>query len=84
MLPATMPLFAASRLFVSGECQLEAAALDLAKIIATKSPIAVLGTEHLLLHARDHGVQENLDYTQAWNSAMLQTDVRCTYHFHNA
>jgi len=50
------------------------AALDLAKYIASKSPIAVLGTKHLLLHARDHGVQENLNYTQAWNSAMLQTD----------
>jgi len=53
----------------------EAAALELAKFIASKSPVAVLGTKHLLLHARDHGVQENLNYTQAWNSAMLQTDV---------
>jgi hypothetical protein len=60
---------------VTNKCQIKAAALDLAKVIATKSPIALLGTKHLLLHARDHGVQENLNYTQAWNSAMLQTDV---------
>ena len=58
----------------------EAAAIELAKLIASKSPVAVLGTKHLLLHARDHGVQENLNYTQAWNSAMLQTDVSYITH----
>jgi delta(3,5)-delta(2,4)-dienoyl-CoA isomerase len=31
-----------------------AAALETAKIIASKSPIAVLGTKHLLLHAQDN------------------------------
>ncbi|KIK79305.1 hypothetical protein PAXRUDRAFT_834179 [Paxillus rubicundulus Ve08.2h10] len=49
------------------------AALNLAKEIASKSPIAVSGTKHLLLHSRDHGVPENLEYTATWNSAMLQT-----------
>lgn len=32
-----------------------AAALETAKLIATKSPVAVIGTKHLLLHSRDHG-----------------------------
>ncbi|KAF8308301.1 ClpP/crotonase [Clavulina sp. PMI_390] len=50
------------------------AAIETAKVIASKSPIAIYGTKHLLLHARDHGVQENLDYTATWNSAMLQTE----------
>ncbi|KAF8841431.1 ClpP/crotonase [Paxillus ammoniavirescens] len=49
------------------------AALNLAKEIASKSPVAVRGTKHLLLHSRDHGVPENLEYTATWNSAMLQT-----------
>ncbi|KII83928.1 hypothetical protein PLICRDRAFT_168445 [Plicaturopsis crispa FD-325 SS-3] len=48
-------------------------ALSLAKLIASKSPVAVLGTKHLLMHARDHSVAENMDYTVAWNAAMLQT-----------
>jgi len=49
-----------------------AAALQTAKLIATKSPIAVMGTKHLLLHSRDHTVQDNLDYTVAWSQVMLQ------------
>jgi len=49
------------------------AALETAKLIASKSPIGVLGTKHLLLHARDHSVQENLDYTATWNGVMIQT-----------
>ncbi|KAJ7605449.1 Delta2-dienoyl-CoA-isomerase [Mycena polygramma] len=50
------------------------AALDLARIIAAKSPIAVSGTKRILNHARDHSVAENLEYTAAWNSAALQTN----------
>ncbi|KIJ63962.1 hypothetical protein HYDPIDRAFT_112451, partial [Hydnomerulius pinastri MD-312] len=49
------------------------AALQLARGIATKSPVAVSGTKHLLLHARDHSVPENLRYTAVYNSAMVQT-----------
>lgn len=30
------------------------AALETAKLIASKSPIAVMGTKHIILHARDH------------------------------
>jgi len=32
----------------------QAAALETAKLIASKSPVAVVGTKHLILHARDH------------------------------
>ncbi|PSR83809.1 hypothetical protein PHLCEN_2v5623 [Hermanssonia centrifuga] len=48
-------------------------ALETAHIIAQKSPIAVLGTKRTLQHARDHTVQENLEYVATWNSAMLQS-----------
>ncbi|PYI01537.1 ClpP/crotonase [Aspergillus sclerotiicarbonarius CBS 121057] len=48
-------------------------ALELAALIATKSPVAVQGTKELLNYSRDHTVQEGLRYTTVWNSAMLQT-----------
>lgn len=62
-----------SRVVPGGRDDVVRAALALAGVIAQKSPVAVLGTKHLLVHARDHSVQENLDYTVTWNSAMLQT-----------
>ncbi|TFB07456.1 hypothetical protein CCMA1212_001031 [Trichoderma ghanense] len=48
------------------------AAVGLAAALAEKSPVAVQGTKELLNHARDHGVAENLRYTQLWNSVALQ------------
>ena len=43
-----------SRVVQGGRDEVVAAALELAKLVAEKSPVAVLGTKHLLLHARDH------------------------------
>ncbi len=43
-----------SRVVEGGRDEVVAAALETAKLIAEKSPIAVLGTKHLLHHARDH------------------------------
>ncbi|CAO3606798.1 unnamed protein product [Mucor hiemalis] len=51
-----------------------AEALKTAKFIASKSPVAVLGTKHLLNYSRDHSVAEGLTYTLAWNAAMLNTE----------
>ncbi|GAA5914159.1 hypothetical protein JCM6882_004942 [Rhodosporidiobolus microsporus] len=48
------------------------AAVEVAKVIASKSPIATLSTKHLLNYSRDHTVQEGLEYTQAWNMSMIQ------------
>ncbi|EPS27151.1 hypothetical protein PDE_02094 [Penicillium oxalicum 114-2] len=50
-----------------------AAALKLATLIASKSPVAVQGTKELLNWSRDHTVQDGLRYTGVWNSAALQT-----------
>ncbi|KAG2140506.1 Delta2-dienoyl-CoA-isomerase [Suillus bovinus] len=61
-----------SRVVQGGRDAVVAAALQLAKDIASKSPVAVSGTKRLLLHARDHSVAENLEYTATWNSAALQ------------
>ncbi|KAJ6523505.1 Delta2-dienoyl-CoA-isomerase [Mycena vulgaris] len=57
-----------------GRAEVIAAALTLAALIASKSPIAVSGTKRILTHARDHSVPENLEYTAVWNAAALQTD----------
>ncbi|GJJ72197.1 Delta3,5-Delta2,4-dienoyl-CoA isomerase [Entomortierella parvispora] len=50
-----------------------AEAIATATLIAEKSPVAAIGTKHLLNYSRDHGVQEGLDYTAAWNMVMLTT-----------
>ncbi|KAI1787635.1 ClpP/crotonase [Ganoderma leucocontextum] len=62
-----------SRVVDGGRDEVVKAALETAALIAEKPPVAVLGTKRLLLHARDHSVAENLEYTAVWNSAMLQT-----------
>ncbi|KZV88165.1 ClpP/crotonase [Exidia glandulosa HHB12029] len=49
------------------------AAVELATVIASKSPVAVVGTKHLLLHSRDNPVRDNLSYTATWNQLALQT-----------
>eukprot|EP00164_Ancoracysta_twista_P001522 GFYU01001997.1.p1 GENE.GFYU01001997.1~~GFYU01001997.1.p1 ORF type:complete len:277 (+),score=69.06 GFYU01001997.1:95-925(+) len=46
----------------------------IAKLIATKSPVAVMGTKNNLVYSRDHTVQEGLDRQAVWNAAFLQTE----------
>lgn len=48
--------------------------LELAKIIASKSPVAVQGSKINLVYSRDHGVASGLKYTSAWNSGMIQSE----------
>ncbi|KAG6853866.1 hypothetical protein C0991_000473 [Blastosporella zonata] len=43
-----------SRVVEGGHDAVVAAALELAKVIASKSPVAVTGAKHLITHARDH------------------------------
>ncbi len=54
--------------------ELEAYAMDLATQISKKSPVGVFGTKVNLLYSRDHSVKQSLEYMQAWNSIMLQTE----------
>ncbi|KAE8235353.1 hypothetical protein A4X03_0g9811, partial [Tilletia caries] len=63
-----------SKVTEQGQPAVVAAALSLAKDIASKSPIAVQSTKAILLHARDHPVDAGLAFTAAWNAAMLQTE----------
>jgi delta(3,5)-delta(2,4)-dienoyl-CoA isomerase len=49
------------------------AALKMASLIASKSPVAVQGTKEVLNFSRDHSVQDGLRYVGVWNGAALQT-----------
>lgn len=62
-----------SKVVEGGKREVEEAAIETAKIIASKSPVAVRGTKVALLHGRDHTVKEGLDFQAAWNMSMLQT-----------
>ena len=50
-----------SRILPDREKVIEAA-LDIAELIASKSPVAVQGTKHNLIYSRDHPVTESLHY----------------------
>jgi delta(3,5)-delta(2,4)-dienoyl-CoA isomerase len=49
-------------------------ALDLAKVIASKSPVAVQGAKVCMEYSRDHTVQDGLSYMATWNMSMLQSE----------
>lgn len=47
------------------------AAFAMARDLAKKSPMAMMGTKAILNHARDHTLADGLDYVATWNSGML-------------
>ncbi|ELT88828.1 hypothetical protein CAPTEDRAFT_153757 [Capitella teleta] len=50
-------------------------AIEMAELIASKSPVAVTGSKVNLVYSRDHTVQEGLDFvaSASWNGCMVQT-----------
>lgn len=54
--------------------QLMKTALDTARTIASKSPVAIQGSKINLIYSRDHSVSEGLDYNAKWNMVMLQSE----------
>jgi len=61
-----------SRVVDGGRDGVTEAAVKLAEQIASKSPIAVIGTKYLLNASRDLSVADGLALTTAWNMGMLQ------------
>jgi len=49
-------------------------AFQVAKLIASKSPVAIAGTKHNLLYSRNRDISDSLQYMATWNAAFLQTD----------
>jgi len=54
--------------------QLLARAKELGALVASKSPLAIVGTKHNLLFARDHTVAQANDHVALWSASCLQTD----------
>ncbi|WCL54885.1 crotonase/enoyl-CoA hydratase family protein [Gimibacter soli] len=50
---------------------LMAAAQEMAALIASKSPLAVVGTKAVMNHARNHTIEDGLEYVATWNAGML-------------
>jgi enoyl-CoA hydratase len=51
---------------------LVAGVLDIAREIASKSPLAIWGTKVALTYARDHSVDDALDHIATWQTGMFQ------------
>ena len=54
--------------------ELLAAVNEIAKEIASKSPMAIWGTKQSMNFSRDHSVADGLEYIATWNAAMFDTD----------
>ena len=44
---------------------------EIAQDIASKSPLTTVGNKEMLNYARDHSIQDGLNYVATWNAAML-------------
>ncbi|KHN80893.1 Delta(3,5)-Delta(2,4)-dienoyl-CoA isomerase, mitochondrial [Toxocara canis] len=62
-----------SRQFASAEECLEAS-LALAVEIAARSPIAVQGSKLTLNYARDHPIEDSINFIRTWNQSQLQSE----------
>jgi delta(3,5)-delta(2,4)-dienoyl-CoA isomerase len=62
-----------SKMFADKEAML-IGTLEVAALIASKSPIAVQGTKESLIYARDHSVDEALRQVRTMNQSMLQSE----------
>ena len=54
--------------------ELLAAVNEVAKEIASKSPMAIWGTKQSMNFSRDHSVADGLEYIATWNAAMFDMD----------
>ena len=45
--------------------------MEVAKEIASKSPIAIYGLKAVMNYSRDHSVKDSLEYNALWSGAML-------------
>ncbi len=59
-----------NRCFANKE-ELEDEVMELARVIAAKSPLAIRGCKEMITYARDHSVADGLNYIATWNAAML-------------
>jgi len=53
---------------------LYAKVMDIAKQIASKSPVVVRGTKKVIAYSQEHSVQEGLEYVKVWNAGMIYSN----------
>ena len=58
---------------LSSKAELLEAGLELAELIASKSPVAVQGTKNIIDAGYGRVLEDNLNYTAVWNAGMLQS-----------
>ncbi len=49
-----------------------AGVMEIAREIASKSPLAIWGTKEMINYARDHSVADSLNYIATWQTGMFQ------------
>ncbi|KAI9437304.1 ClpP/crotonase [Lactarius indigo] len=62
-----------SRVVPGSRDEVVRAALELAREIARKSPVAVVGVKRFISHALDHSTEDALEYQATWTSFALQS-----------
>lgn len=62
-----------NRCFGSTETMMQGV-LEIANSIAGKSPLGIRGCKQVIRHAREHSIEEGLDYVATWNAATLVSD----------
>lgn len=60
-----------NKVFATHEDML-AAVMDVAKMIAAQSPVAVAGCKEMINYSRDHSVADSLKYMATWQSGMFR------------
>jgi enoyl-CoA hydratase len=62
-----------NRCFPSREQLLEGV-MEMARTVASKSPLALRGCKEMFAYTRDHSIADALNYIATWNAAMLVSD----------
>jgi enoyl-CoA hydratase len=69
----------AEKIGLVNECFSDSATLfervdQIAQTIASRSPLAIRGTKHILNYSREHSIADGLNYIATWNAAMLMSE----------
>jgi enoyl-CoA hydratase len=62
-----------NEVFDSHEAML-AGVMEVAREIASKSPLAITGTKEMLNYARDHSVEDGLNHNATWQAGMFHSE----------
>ncbi|MGB0523286.1 MAG: crotonase/enoyl-CoA hydratase family protein [Flammeovirgaceae bacterium] len=58
--------------------EMMAKVMELAQLIAAKSPLSIRGSKAVLNYTRDHSVEDGLNFIATWNAAMIMSDDLAT------